>query len=44
VTLDLTLLPVIDVGVHAGYNGMLKSGDREAFDSYVLGVHGALVF
>jgi hypothetical protein len=44
VTLDLTLLPLIDLGVHAGYNGMLKSGDRNAFDSYVLGVHGALVF
>src|SRR3954471_20548579 len=24
VTLDLTLLPLVDVGVHAGYNGMLK--------------------
>jgi hypothetical protein len=44
VTLDLTLLPLIDVGVHAGYNGMLKKGDYPAFDSYVLGVHGALTF
>ena len=44
VTLDLTLLPLIDVGVHAGYNGMLKSGDYDAFDTYVLGVHGALIF
>ena len=44
VTLDLTLLPIIDFGVHAGYNGMLKSGDYQAFDSYVLGVHGALIF
>lgn len=44
VTLDLTLLPLLDLGVHAGYNGMLKSGDREAFDTYVLGVHAALVF
>jgi hypothetical protein len=43
-TLDLTLLPLLDVGVHAGYNGMLKSGDRPAFDSYVLGAHAALVF
>ena len=43
-TLDLTLLPFIDLGVHGGYNGMLKSGDFPAFDSYVLGVHGALVF
>jgi hypothetical protein len=44
VTLDLTLLPLIDLGVHAGYNGMLKSGDYPAFDSYVLGIHGAVIF
>lgn len=44
VTLDLTLLPLVDIGVHGGYNGMLKSGDYQAFDSYVLGVHGALIF
>lgn len=44
VTLDLTLLPLLDVGVHGGYNGMLKSGDYSAFDTYVLGVHGALIF
>lgn len=44
VTLDLTLLPLVDLGVHAGYNGMFKSGDSPAFDSYVLGVHGALIF
>jgi hypothetical protein len=44
VTLDLTLLPLIDLGVHAGYNGMLKSDPYDAFDSYVVGVHGALVF
>ena len=44
VTLDLTILPLIDVGVHAGYNGLLKSGDYQAFDSYVLGLHGALIF
>lgn len=44
VTLDLTLLPLIDLGVHAGYNGMFKSEPYAAFDSYVVGVHGALVF
>ncbi len=44
VTLDLTILPLVDLGVHGGYNGMLKSGDYPAFDSYVLGVHGALIF
>ena len=44
VTLDLTLLPLVDIGVHAGYNGLMKSGDRPAFDTYVLGFHGALIF
>lgn len=44
VTLDLTFLPMIDVGVHAGYNGLLKSGDNPAFDSYVLGAHASLIF
>jgi hypothetical protein len=42
--LDLTILPLIDLGVHAGYDGMLKSGDYEAFDTFVAGVHGSLVF
>ena len=44
VTLDLTLLPLIDVGAHAGYNGLLKSGDRNAFDTYVVGLHAAVIF
>ena len=44
VTLDLTLLPLIDIGAHAGYNGLLKSGDRAAFDTYVLGLHAAVTF
>jgi len=44
VSLDLTVLPLIDIGIHGGYNGLLKSGDYPAFDSYVLGVHGALIF
>lgn len=44
VTLDLTLLPIVDLGIHAGYNGMLKSGDYDAFNTYVLGVHGSIIF
>ncbi len=44
ITLDLTLLPLLDVGVHAGYNGMLKSDNYDAFDTYVLGVHGSIIF
>ena len=43
-TLDLTILPYIDLGIHGGYNGMLASGSHPAFDTYVLGVHGAVVF
>ena len=43
-TLDLTILPLIDLGIHGGYNGMLASGSFPAFDTYVLGVHAALVF
>jgi hypothetical protein len=44
VTLDLTVLPLIDFGVHAGYNGMLKRNSNPAFDSFVLGIHAALIF
>jgi len=44
VTLDLTILPLVDLGIHGGYVGLLKSEDRPAFDSYVLGLHGALIF
>ena len=44
VTLDLTLLPILDLGVHAGYNGLLKNGNYPAFDTYVLGFQGAIIF
>jgi hypothetical protein len=44
VTLDLTILPLIDLGLHGGYNGLLKSGGHPAFDTYVVGLHGALIF
>jgi hypothetical protein len=44
VFLDLTILPVIDLGVHAGYDGMLKSGGYGAFDTFVAGVHGSVIF
>jgi hypothetical protein len=43
VTLDLTVLPLIDLGVHGGYNGLLRTGSHDAFDSYVLGAHVALI-
>jgi len=44
VSLDLTILPLVDLGLHGGYSGLLKSGDYPAFDSYVVGLHGALIF
>jgi len=44
VTLDLTILPLVDLGIHGGYVGLLKSEDKPAFDSYVVGLHGALIF
>ncbi len=43
-TLDFTLLPIIDLGVHAGYNGLFKGDSDPAFDTFVAGVHGALIF
>jgi hypothetical protein len=43
-TLDLTILPLIDLGIHGGYNGLLATDGYPAFDTYVLGVHAALVF
>jgi hypothetical protein len=42
--LDLTILPLVDLGVHAGYDTLLGSGDANAFDYYVVGAHAALVF
>lgn len=42
--LDLTVLPLVDVGVHLGYDTVLGSGDANAFDYYVAGAHAALVF
>jgi hypothetical protein len=43
VFLDLTLLPILDIGVHAAYNAILPDGG-EAFDWYRLGAHVALGF
>jgi hypothetical protein len=42
--LDLTVLPLVDLGVHAGYDTVLGSGDANAFDYWVAGAHAALVF
>jgi hypothetical protein len=41
--LDVTLLPLVDFGVHAGYNVMTPSGDGSAFKYLTLGLQAALV-
>jgi hypothetical protein len=41
--LDVTLLPLIDFGVHGGYNVMTPSGDNSAFKFLTLGLQVALV-
>lgn len=42
--LDLTVLPLVDLGIHGGYVTLLGNDDLDAFDYYVAGAHGALVF
>lgn len=42
-SLDLTLLPLIDVGVHGAYNVLVGMDDHRAFTFYTLGLHAALV-
>lgn len=42
-SLDFTLLPVIDIGAHAAYDALLVS-DADAFDWYRVGLHAALSF
>ncbi|HVY25964.1 MAG TPA: hypothetical protein VHB79_05405 [Polyangiaceae bacterium] len=41
---DLTLLPLIDLGLHAGYNVMLPRENDPAFKFVTLGAQAALVF
>ncbi|HEX2677635.1 MAG TPA: hypothetical protein VHM19_13370 [Polyangiales bacterium] len=43
-TLDFTLLPLIDLGVHAAYDGVLASGHHAAFGYGSAGAHVAFVF
>lgn len=42
--LDLTVLPLVNVGVHGGYYSFLAGGGQPAFNYFVAGLHGALVF
>ncbi|HXK18020.1 MAG TPA: hypothetical protein VNG33_09465 [Polyangiaceae bacterium] len=41
--LDFTLLPLIDLGVHGGYNVMLPRNDESALKFFTLGAQAALV-
>jgi hypothetical protein len=41
--IDLTILPLIDLGVHGGYNVLFARADSGALDFYTLGAHAALV-
>ncbi|MBW8885977.1 MAG: hypothetical protein JF612_14655 [Planctomycetia bacterium] len=41
--LDFTLLPLIDLGVHGGYNVMLPRNDGSALKFFTLGAQAALV-
>jgi hypothetical protein len=41
--LDLTILPLIDLGVHGGYNVMFPRNDGAALKFITLGAHAALV-
>lgn len=42
--LDLTLLPLVDLGVHGGYNVLLHDEDNAALKFLTLGAQVALVF
>jgi hypothetical protein len=44
VALDFTLLPLIDLGLHAGYNAMLPRDNGSTLKFLTLGAQAALVF
>lgn len=41
--LDLTLIPLIDVGAHVAYDALLGTDDRDGFGWITAGLHAALV-
>lgn len=41
---DFTLLPFLNIGVHAGYGKVKGGDDLDALEWVPIGVHGALVF
>jgi hypothetical protein len=44
IALDLTFLPLINLGAHASYNSLLSQNNYSSFDWLALGLHIALVF
>lgn len=42
--LDLTVLPLVDIGVHGGYDVLTPGDGAPAFKYWVGGAHAALVF
>lgn len=44
VTLDLTIIPIVDLGAHVAYSGLLAKDNLPAFDTYIIGLHAALAF
>jgi hypothetical protein len=44
VSLDLTLLPLLELGAHAGYAYQGATERAGAFDFWVVGANAALVF
>lgn len=42
--IDLTLLPVLNIGVHAAYNRLNGSDTGDAFEWATVGAHAALIF
>ncbi len=44
IALDLTFLPLINLGAHASYNTLFSQGDYSSFNWLALGLHAALVF
>jgi hypothetical protein len=44
IALDLTVLPLINLGAHASYNTLFPQGDYPSFSWLALGLHAALVF
>jgi hypothetical protein len=41
--IDFTLLPLIDLGLHAGYNAMFPRDDGSALKFVTLGAQAAIV-